>query len=214
MTRILYVGNRNYSSWSIRGSLLLRQSGIDCEEVVIPLDTDEGNAMLERVSPSRRVPVLHYDGLVIWDSMAIAEFLHERAPSAGLWPPEPDARAHARSISAEMHSGFSELRAKLPMDIRAKRKVPISAQARRDIERIEAIWTSCRQLYGAEGDYLFGSWCAADAMFAPVVSRFRTYGVTLGALAQAYADTVWEWPAFASLVAEAHEEPWSQDVGP
>jgi glutathione S-transferase len=113
-----------------------------------------------------------------------------------------------------MHSGFSELRAKLPMDIRAKRKVPISAQARRDIERIEAIWTSCRQLYGAAGDYLFGSWCAADAMFAPVVSRFRTYGVTLGALAQAYADTVWEWPAFASLVAEAHEEPWSQDVGP
>ena len=213
MTRILYVGNRNYSSWSIRGSLLVRQSGIDCAEVVIPLDTDEGRALVERVSPSRRVPVLHYDGLVIWDSLAIAEVLHERAPSAGLWPTEPDARAHARSVSAEMHSGFAELRKRLPMDIRAKRTVPITAQAHADIERIEAIWTSCRQLYGAHGDYLFGAWCTADAMFAPVVSRFRTYSVKIGALAQAYADSVWEWPAFASLVAEAHEEPWSLDVG-
>jgi glutathione S-transferase len=213
MKRVLYVGNRNYSSWSIRGSLVLRQSGIACEEVVIPLDTDEGSAMVERVSPSRRVPVLHYDGLVIWDSLAIAEFLHELAPTAGLWPAQTDARAHARSVSAEMHSGFAPLRASLPMDIRTKRKVTITAQARRDIERIEAIWTSCRQLYGAHGDYLFGSWCAADAMFAPVVSRLRTYGVTLGALAQAYADSVWEWPAFASLVAAAHEEPWAQDLG-
>jgi glutathione S-transferase len=213
MTRILYVGNRNYSSWSIRGSLVVRQSGIDCEEIVIPLDTDEGRALVERVSPSRRVPVLHYDGLVIWDSLAIAEVLHERIPAPGLWPAEPDARAHARSVSAEMHSGFTELRKRLPMDIRAKRTVLITAPARADIERIEAIWTSCRQLYGAEGDYLFGFWCAADAMFAPVVSRFRTYGVKVGALAQAYADSVWEWPAFASLVAEAYEEPWSLDVG-
>jgi glutathione S-transferase len=213
MPATLYVGNRNYSSWSIRGSLLVRQSGIDCDEVVIPLDTEQGKAKIAAVSPSRRVPVLHYEGLVIWDSLAIAELLHEQQPSAGLWPAQFAARALARSVSAEMHSGFAALRSQMPMDIRATRSVSMTAALRADIERVQSIWTQCRESQGRGGEYLFGAWCAADAMFAPVVSRFRTYGVTLPAALRAYADAVRRWPAFASLVAEAAAEPWSLDLG-
>jgi glutathione S-transferase len=213
MAAILYVGNRNYSSWSIRGSLLVRQSGIECEEVVIPLDTDAGRAKIAQVSPSRRVPVLHYDDIVVWDSFAIAEFLHEHAPRAGLWPAKSEARAFARCVSAEMHSGFGALRTELPMDIRGKHDMTPSHTARGDIQRIEALWTACRQMHGAEGRFLFGAWCAADAMFAPVVSRFRTYGLRLSPVAEHYADAVWAWPAFASLIGEAQSEPWSLDLG-
>jgi glutathione S-transferase len=213
MSAILYVGNRNYSSWSIRGSLLVRQSGIACKEVVIPLDTDDGRAQIAAVSASRRVPVLHVDGLVVWDTLAIAEFLHERVPDARIWPVEPTARALARSVSAEMHSGFNALRTQMPMDIRGKHVVPGNPELRRDIERIEDIWRECRARHARAGDYLFGAWCAADAMYAPVVSRFRTYGVQLSRGAQQYAEAVWKWPALVSLVAEAAAEPWSLDLG-
>lgn len=209
MSAVLYCGNRNYSSWSIRGSLFVRQSGIECAETVIPLDTEEGRAKIAAVSPTRRVPVLHIDGLVIWDTLAIAEFLHERAPDARIWPVEPTARAIARSVSAEMHSGFGALRSQMPMDMRSKHAVPSTPELRRDIERIENIWRECRTRNARGGDYLFGAWCAADAMYAPVVSRFRTYGVQLSRGAQQYADAVWKWPAFVSLVAEAAAEPWS-----
>jgi glutathione S-transferase len=211
--RTLYVGNRNYSSWSMRGSLLLRQSGIDCAEVVFPLDTEEGMAKIAAVSPTRRVPVLHYDGLVIWDSFAIAEFLNELAPAAGLWPKDATARAVARSVSAEMHSGFGELRSRMPLDVRGRHDVPMVDELQADIERIHAIWNHCRATHGRGGDYLFGKWCAADAMFAPVVSRFRTYGVALPPTSREYCDAVWRWPALASLVAEAAAEPWSLDLG-
>ncbi len=212
MTAVLYVGNRNYSSWSIRGSLLVRQSGIDCEEVVIPLDTAEGMARIAAVSPSRRVPVLHVDGAVIWDTLAIAEFLNERAPGAGLWPRDAAARAIARSVSAEMHAGFDELRSRLPMDMRGRHAVPMTAELAADIDRIQSIWTDCRRRFGGRNDYLFGAWCMADAMYAPVVSRFQSYGVTLSPVARDYCDAVWRWPAFASLAAEAAAEPWSLDL--
>jgi glutathione S-transferase len=213
MPAVLYVGNRNYSSWSIRGSLLVRQSGIDCTEVVIPLDTEEGMAAIASVSPTRRVPVLHFDGLVVWDTLAIAEFLHEQRPGAGLWPAQPAARALARSVSAEMHSGFGALRSQMPLDVRARRTVPFTTELRADIERIQSIWSDCLERPERDGDFLFGAWCAADAMFAPVVSRFRTYNVKLPPKLRAYADAVWCWPALASLVAEAEEEPWSLDLG-
>ena len=213
MTATLYVGNRNYSSWSLRGSLLVRQSGLDCAEVVIPLDTDEGRAKIAAVSPSRRVPVLHIDGHVVWDTLAIAELLHERRPDAGLWPRAAPARAIARSVSAEMHSGFGALRAQMPLDIRGTHAVPTTPELRADIERVQAIWSECRKTHGRGGEFLFGAWCAADAMYAPVVSRFRTYGVNLAAPLRGYADAVWAWPAFASLVAEARAEPWSCDLG-
>lgn len=213
MARTLYVGNRNYSSWSMRGSLLLRQSGVDCAEVVFPLDTEEGMAKIAAVSPTRRVPVLHYDGLVIWDTLSIAEFLNELEPAAGLWPKDAAARAVARSVSAEMHSGFGELRSRMPLDVRGRHLVPMVEGLRADIERIQSIWTRCRATYGRRGDYLFGDWCAADAMFAPVVSRFLSYGVALSPAATEYCGAVWRWPALASLAAEAAAEPWSLDLG-
>ncbi len=209
----LYVGNRNYSSWSMRGSLLVRQSGIACDEIVIPLDRDDSHARIAAVSPSRRVPVLHADGLVVWETLAIAEFLHERRPDAGLWPNDAAARACARSVSAEMHSGFAELRARMPMDVRARHTVPLTPELAADIARIDALWNMCRTTYGRGGEFLFGAWSAADAMFAPVVSRFRTYGVELSAVAGAYAAAVCEWPSLKALAAEAAAEPWSLELG-
>jgi glutathione S-transferase len=209
----LYVGNRNYSSWSLRGSLLVRQSGLDCEEIVIPLDTDEFKARIVAVSPSGRVPVLHVDGIVVWDSLAIAEFLHERQPAAGLWPRDSAARALARSVSAEMHSSFTALRSQMPMDIRGQHSVPWTPELQDDIARIDALWNACRAAHGRGGEFLFGAWSAADAMYAPVVSRFRTYGVQLSPVGSAYAAAVWEWPALKSLAAEAAIEPWSLDLG-
>lgn len=213
MKTTLYVGNRNYSSWSIRASLLVRQSAIACEEVVIPLDVEETRERIAAVSPSGRVPVLHHGDLVVWDSLAIAEFLHELAPSRGLWPSDKRARALARSVSAEMHSGFGELRSRMPMDMRSRLTVPRTPELLADIARIDAIWAECRAKHGANGPYLFGAWCAADAMYAPVVSRFETYGVALSPVAAAYAEAVRRWPAFASLVEEARVEPWTIDTG-
>jgi glutathione S-transferase len=209
----LYVGNRNYSSWSIRGSLLVRQSGLDCDEIVIPLDMPESKARIADVSPSGRVPVLHVDGLVVWDTLAIAEFLHERYPAAGLWPQSATARALARSASAEMHSSFAALRLQMPMDLRGRHAVPWTAELREDVARIDALWSACRSAHGRDGPYLFGAWSVADAMYAPVVSRFRSYGVQLSPIASAYAAAVWKWPALESLAAEAAAEPWSLELG-
>jgi glutathione S-transferase len=213
MAATLYVGNRNYSSWSIRGSLIVRQSGIECAEVVLPLDTDEGKARIAAVSPSRHVPVLHLDGLVVWDSLSIAELLHEHRPDAGLWPTNPAARAVARSVSAEMHAGFNALRSQMPMDMRGRHSVPSTPALQRDIARIEAVFSACRTQHGRGGDFLFGAWCVADAMYAPVVSRFRTYGVKLSKPAKQYAEAVWRWPALVKLAAEAEAEPWVIDLG-
>lgn len=184
-----------------------------CDEIVIPLDTDEFHERIGALSPSRRVPVLHADGAVVWDSLAIAEFLHEQRPNAGLWPRDALARALARSVSTEMHSGFEALRSQLPMDMRAHRSVPRTAELDHDIERIDAIWTECRAAHGRDGEFLFGAWSAADAMYAPIVSRFRTYGVGLSTVAAEYAAAVWQWPALASLAAEAATEPWSLELG-
>jgi glutathione S-transferase len=214
VTATLYVGNRNYSSWSIRGSLLVRASGLACQDVVIPLNRPESRAKLLEVSPSGRVPALHHEERIVWDSLAIAEYLHELCPEARLWPATPEARAQARSVSAEMHAGFGALRRACPMDMRARRATPqLDADTAADIARIEQIWTECRARYGRGGDYLFGAWCAADAMFAPVVSRFRSYAIRLRGPAQAYADAVWEWPALAALATEAGSEPWEIDLG-
>src|SRR5262249_16021726 len=190
-----------------------RQSGIACGEVVIPLDTEAGVAKIAEASPSRRGPVLHIDGLVIWDSLAIAEFLHQRAPDAGIWPGEPTARALARRVRAGMHSSFRALRSEMRFEMRGRHRVRETPELRADIARIEQIWRECRARHSRGGDYLFGAWSAADAMFAPVVGRFRTYGVALSRGAQQYADAVWKWPALSAIVAEAAAEPWSLDLG-
>ncbi|MEM7408512.1 MAG: glutathione S-transferase family protein [Pseudomonadota bacterium] len=185
----LIIGNRNYSSWSLRAGLVLRHSGFDFEETVIPLRTDASSAAIQRWSAAGKVPVLVVQDLTIWDSLAICEFLAERNPS--LWPDDEHARAVARACAAEMHSGFSGLRGELPMNMRARGAAPqLSAETKADIARIESLWAECRARFGGSGDFLFGQFSIADAMFAPVVSRFTTYNIALGEVASAYCAAV------------------------
>jgi len=171
----LVIGNKNYSSWSLRPWLAMKQAGLDFAEIRIPLDTPETHARILQYSSAGRVPVLIHNDLTIWDSLAIGEYLAEQFP--GRWlPEERRARAIARSVSAEMHSGFSDLRQHMPMDCRAR--LPGQGRAsgvQSDIARITEIWNTCRQQFGAKGDFLFGQFTFADAMYAPVVSRFITY---------------------------------------
>ncbi len=205
----LVVGNRNYSSWSLRGSLAAHMAGIEFEEQLVRLSEPGSRAALLRHSPAGKVPILKHGARVVWDSLAIVEYLAERRPQAGLWPADPDARALARSIAAEMHAGFAALRQHMPMNL--KKRLPGKGQGpglAADIARIGAIWQDCRSRFGAGGPFLFGEPCAADAMYAPVATRFRTYGVGLEPMAQAYADAVLAWPAFLEWQAAALEEPW------
>jgi glutathione S-transferase len=204
----IYIGNKNYSSWSLRGWLMLKQSGASFEEVVIPLRETQTRTTILRHSPSGRVPALERGELVIWESLAIGEYLAERFPDAGLWPADAAARAVARAVSAEMHAGFAALRSHLPMNMRstfAGRSVTPEAQA--DINRITALWRDCRKRFGQDGQFLFGQPTIADAMYAPVVSRFRTYKVALDEEAQRYADAVWAWPPLQEWAAAAGNEP-------
>jgi glutathione S-transferase len=208
-TCTLIIGNRNYSSWSLRGWLAASQSGIDFETELVRLSEPGSQAVLLRHSPAGRVPVLRHGERVVWDSLAIIEYLAERCPDAGLWPADADARAMARSIAAEMHAGFAALRANMPMNLRkalpGKGRGPGVAE---DIERIGTIWREARSRFGQGGPFLFGPYCAADAMYTPVAARFRTYGVTLDPACQAYADAALAWPAFLAWQQEALEEPW------
>jgi glutathione S-transferase len=205
----LVVGNRNYSSWSLRGWLAARATGVPFHEVLIRLSEPGSKAELLKHSPAGRVPVLRHGERVIWDSLAIIEYLAEACPDAGLWPADPAARAHARSIAAEMHAGFQALRAHMPMNLR--KSLPGKGRARdveADIERIGAIWRDCRGRHGADGSYLFGPFTAADAMYTPVATRFRTYAVELDDVCQAYVDAVLTRPDFLEWHEAALTEPW------
>ena len=209
----LVIGNKNYSSWSLRGWLMARIAGIDFEEILIPLDRPETQAGIRKHSPSGKVPVLIHRGLAIWESLAIAEYLNDLRPEAGLWPPSAAARAHARSISAEMHAGFAELRDKMPMNIRASYPGRgMTPAVRADIERIAGLWRDCRKRFGGafpkDDGFLFGAFGAADAMYAPVVTRFRTYGVKLDTDTRAYCDAVLTHPAMKEWIDAAKDEPW------
>jgi glutathione S-transferase len=201
----LYIGNRNYSSWSLRAWFLLAEAGIEFDEERVPLDTPGFERRIDAISPSRRLPVLVLDGRPVWDSLAIAETVAERWPDKGLWPDGAEARAHARSVSAEMHAGFMALRAALPMNCRAMgRKVPLTRELKTDIERIFAIWSDCAERYG--GGWLFGRFGVADAMYAPVVFRFRTYGIDLPQAAQSYPETAVRSKAIQKWLAAAESE--------
>jgi glutathione S-transferase len=209
----LVIGNKNYSSWSLRGWLMARIAAIEFEEVVIPLDLPETQAAIRKHSPSGRVPVLLHRGLAIWESLAIAEYLNDLKPEAGLWPPAAAARAHARSISTEMHAGFLELRNNMPMNIRASYPGKgMTPAVRADIERITSIWRDCRKRFSGafqnDDGFLFGAFGAADAMFAPVVTRFRTYGVKLDTDSDAYCNAVLAHPAMKEWIDAARHEPW------
>jgi glutathione S-transferase len=185
----------------------MKETGFEFEEHRIPLDTATSAEEIARFSPSGRVPVLLLGDQVIWDTLAIAETLNERWPDKQLWPADPDARVHARSVSAEMHSGFAALREAMPMNCRAMgRKVTLSDEVAADIDRIFAIWSDCRHRYAADGDWLFGRFSVADAMFAPVVLRFRTYGINLSESANVYPRRLLESPAIQDWLLESESE--------
>jgi glutathione S-transferase len=199
MKLTLVIGNKNYSSWSMRPWLALRAGEIAFEEVLIPLYT--GDADKQRIldfTRSGKVPVLIDGDTTVWDSLAIIEYAAERFPQAGLWPEGRASRAHARSISAEMHSGFMALRRECGMNLhRPVRAKSLSEDARRDIARIQQIWAECRGQYNSGGPYLFGAFSGADAMFAPVVHRFRSYAIEVAPATRAYMDAMMALPAFA-----------------
>jgi len=197
MTLKLAIGNKNYSSWSMRPWLALRANDIAFEEVFIPLYTgDADKQRILGVTRSGKVPALIDGDVTVWDSLAIIEYLAERFPDARLWPEDRASRAHARSISAEMHSGFMALRSECPMNLhRPVRGIALSEDARANIARIQAIWLECRERHGKRGPFLFGAFGAADAMFAPVVYRFRTFAIEVVSEVQAYMDTMLALPA-------------------
>jgi glutathione S-transferase len=190
----LSISSKNYSSWSLRGWLMAKLAKIEFDEVVVNPDDADARAEILLLSPSILVPCLTYNNIRVWDTLAIGEFLNEIAPKAGLLPKDQATRAHCRSVCGEMHSGFVSLRQALPMNIKAE--IPhfkIWSKAHADIDRIKTIWSECLGTYG--GPFLFGKISMADAMYAPVVSRFRTYGVKLDGALEAYAARIWDLPS-------------------
>lgn len=207
MTLTLYVGNKRYSSWSLRPYLALAHAGLPFEDRTIWLRRPDTATEIAKVNPAGRLPVLVHDGFTVWDSLAICEYVNELAPAAKLWPADPARRARARSISAEMHSGFQALRQHMSMDLcsdlRGQGQVP---EALADARRVQNIWRE--QLAASGGPFLFGGFTIADAMFAPVTTRFTTYGVELDATCRAYVDAVAALPAMAAWrTAAAAEAP-------
>jgi glutathione S-transferase len=201
----LTISSKNYSSWSLRGWLLARMSGIPFDEVLLPPDDSQARAELLLLSPSILVPCLTHDGVRVWDTLAIAEYLNELAPKAGIVPADRTARARCRSICGEMHSGFSALRSALPMNVKARFPgFRIWSRAQADIERIADIWRECLSTYG--GPYLFGKLSMADAMYAPVVTRFLTYDVKLDRACADYAARIMAWPDVVEWLAAAKLE--------
>ena len=205
----LVIGNKAYSSWSLRAWLALKATEAPFREIVIPLDRPETREQILAHAPAGRVPVLKDDALIVWESLAILEYLGERYPQAGLWPTDPDARAVARAVSSEMHAGFAALRHHMWMDLKHKRpgegRTP---EVEGDIARITAIWRDCRARFGGDGPFLFGAFSNADAMYAPVVTRFRTYVVDLDPVCRAYADAILTLPAMRAWTQAALDEPW------
>jgi glutathione S-transferase len=186
---ILYIGTKQFSSWSMRPWLCLKHSGIDFEEIIIPLRQDDTKSKINAISPSGKVPCLNYNGLEIWDSLAIAEFINELKPEAELLPKNQEKRAIARAIASEMHSGFMDLRKEMPMDTKLKTTQIPSPEVQANINRILQIWQQTKEKYADNGEFLLGKFSIADAFFAPVVSRFVSYGVNVGDM-QKYVDAV------------------------
>jgi glutathione S-transferase len=218
-TPILYVGNQNYSSWSLRPWLALTWSGIPFETRPVALGGEgygKGRmASVLAISPSGRVPALHLGDAVVWDSLAISEWAAERAPAAHLWPVDPIARAVCRAATCEMHSGFEAIRNALPCNIRrrAEPRTALGAEVEQELARVESLWTELRERFGKGGTYLFGARpTIADAFYAPIATRLRTYGVTLGGAAQAYAQSILTDAAFLAWEKNAIAETWTMPI--
>ena len=208
----LVIGNRAYSSWSMRGWLALKQSGLEFEELVVPLFGEEWEKRRagDEFAPSLgKVPILWEDDCVVWDSLAIIEFLADRVGRSCFWPEDEAARGMARSMAAEMHSGFSSLRRDLPMNVRKNfGPTPLSDEVEAEIVRILNLWAQARARHGGSGEYLFGEWTAADIMYAPVVTRFVTYGVRIPPFAATYMEAVLHRADVVEWIELAQEEPW------
>jgi len=204
----LVIGNKNYSSWSLRPWLLLKHLEVPFEEVLVVLDTPSTREDIEKFSPSGRVPALRHGELTIWDSLAICEYVAELTGKG--WPQAPDARAVARAVSAEMHSGFTHLRSLWPMNARARnRRTAMTAALEADVGRVDEIWNDCRARFGAAGPWLFGEYSIADAMYAPVVLRFNTYGASISPTARWYMASVLEDAALQEWLQAAKQESWT-----
>jgi glutathione S-transferase len=217
----IYIGYRTVSSWSLRGWLMLKKTGAPFEETLIRYRTAAGKQALNALSPTGKVPFLVHrrNGgaeIKVWDSIAIGEYVAEAFPAARLWPADVAARAHARSISAEMHSGFRQLREHLSMALLERLPNPNHPQANADVDHIEKMWRNCREMWGKNGGgpFLFGHYTIADAMYAPVATRFRTYGVKLGTTAAAYVEAVLSDPDFLAWEAAAMKEPPAEPPTP
>ena len=204
----LVIGNKNYSGWSLRPWLFMKHVGLEFQELMVPLDTPETREQIDRYTPSGRVPVLRQGALCVWDSLAICEYIAELSGKG--WPQAPEVRAVARAVCAEMHSGFSTLRSLWPMNARARnRRTAITAALEADIERIDEMWNDCRGRFGAGGPWLFGEYGVADAMYAPVVLRFNTYGARISQTARWYMASVLEDPALQEWLQAAKQETWT-----
>ncbi len=213
--RQLILGNLNYSSWSIRPLLVARHIGLPIEEVIVPLDFPETSAKLKEISPTAKVPLLNWDGMTLWESLAITEWMAEWADPGMVWPEDSTKRAIARATASEMHASYPALRKACPMDIRGREATPeMTPELAADVARIQKLWADLRKEHGQGGDFLLGKWSAADAFFAPVVTRFRTYGIELDASATEYSAAVFADPKMQQLEAEAAVEPWFLAYGP
>jgi glutathione S-transferase len=208
----LIIGNRAYSSWSMRGWLAVKHSGEEFEEFVVPLFDEEWDKRREgdEFAPSLgKVPILWDGDCVVWDSLAIVEFLADRHGKERYWPQDPTACGMARSMAAEMHSGFANLRRELPMNVRKTFPFkPIDEAVRKEIERILQLWAQARARFGSGGPFLFGEWCAADMMYAPVVTRFITYSIPMPPFAELYMKAVLSHPDVNEWIDKAQDEPW------
>ena len=207
----LIIGNKNYSSWSMRPWIAMKVANIPFEETVISLNASDFKQVVGSASGSGKVPVLIDGDIRVWESLAILEYLAEKFPQARLWPTDSAARAMARAISSEMHAGFVPLRRHMPMNMwRPVKKRALTPEVEANIKRIEAIWTDCRARFGAETDeaFLFGQFGAADAMYAPVVARLHTYGVDVGKISRGYMEAVMGLPAWREWHVAAITEPW------
>ncbi|MHB8416350.1 MAG: glutathione S-transferase family protein [Acidiferrobacteraceae bacterium] len=203
----LVIGNKNHSSWSLRPWLLLRQAHLTFEEVRIPLYQPDTRSRLTHYSSWGRVPVLIDGGVTVWESLAICEYVAETYPECGLWPNDRAARAMARSVSAEMHAGFNNLRQELSMDCRAQHaSFPLTEPTRRELDRIEAIWGECRSRFAGQGPFLFGRFSVADAMYAPIAVRGHTYSISWSDESARYAATLLALPDLKTWVTEARAE--------
>lgn len=209
MAWTLYIGNKAYSSWSLRPWMVLRHFAIPFADETIQLDQPTTAAAIGQHSPTGRVPTLVADDTVVWESLAIIEYVAERFPDKPIWPTDAAARATARALAAEMHAGFTRLRQVCPTNFRRPRRaIAIPDDVRRDVDRIEAAWADARARWGQGGPFLFGAFTAADAMFAPVVNRFDTYAIPVRPETQAYMDAVQALPAWQAWIEGAHAEPW------